>query len=447
MTSLRALPSRRLRGSFQLPADKSIGHRYLMTAALTDGPCVFRGFSGAQDHLATFHILRSLGVDAQLEGDRVEISGVGLRGLRAPEAPLDCGNSGTTMRLMSGLLAAQSFDCELFGDVSLNRRPMGRVTQPLNVRGARISGVESSGKLTAPLKIQAARDALQGGNWSLKVASAQIKSALLYSGLYAADATCVEEPAPSRDHTERLFEGLGVRLERPDPKTCRLLPWEAPALPAFSAPLPTDPSSAAFPIVAALLCPDSELYFDEVCLNPRRIGAFKVLERMGAQLSYEASETASLGEVVGTVRVRTSALRGTTVGGEEVPALIDEVPILAVAAAFADSPTHFAEVGELRHKESDRIASTTALLEAAGAEVEVGEDWMRVHPLRAVARQASGDAVAVDCGHDHRIGMSGLVLGLASARPVKMLGTDCIETSFPRFAALMRQLGAQIEAA
>ncbi len=445
MTDFKVKGGAALAGKTSVPADKSIGHRAIMAAALAEGTSTIRGFSGAADHLSTLACMQAMGVKAQHTGDTLTLEGVGFWGLRAPTQPLDCGNSGTTMRLLSGLLAPQAFATTLVGDASLMRRPMRRVVAPLEARGATIRGtVDAKGDLRPPLHIEGlvrgqagARGQLRGGTFELPVSSAQVKSALLWSGLAADGPTCVIEPAPSRDHTERLFRALGFAIDKVSPRETRLTPPKNLAYPGFDVMLPGDPSSAAFPIVAALIAREGSVEVSHLCLNPTRIGFVEVLKRMGARLDV-CDVRESGGEDIGTLRATASDLVGTRVHGAEIASLIDEIPVLAVAAALAATPTHFEDVAELRHKESDRIATTVAMLEAFGVHCEVRPDGFTVHPAAAL-RPAE-----VTSHGDHRIAMSGVVLASRTEGASSIRDVACVDTSFPGFAAVASSVGIDI---
>jgi 3-phosphoshikimate 1-carboxyvinyltransferase len=431
-----------LRGTVRVPGDKSISHRALLFGALADGAVEIEGLGQGEDNVSTARALEALGVPVQLQGDRATVRGAGLAGLRAAAAAIDCGNSGTTMRLLAGLLAGRPFASTLSGDASLSRRPMGRVTKPLRFMGATIQGrqgdPEKPNDLFPPLVIQGA--ALQGIDYDLPVASAQLKTALVLAALQAKGVTRISEPGLSRDHSERMLRAMGAPLTI-DPAR-RLITVDAGAwdgkLKAGAVRVPGDLSSAAFLIVAALLVPDSDVTVENVGLNPTRTGLLDVLQAMGADLTITA-EGEVMGEPVGRVRARASQLRGTVIDGELSLRSIDEIPVLAVAAARAQGPSTFVELHELRVKESDRIASIARELGRAGFPVEVLPDGFTVEG--APAAEVRGGTVDPD--HDHRIAMAGAVLGLCSGEETVVPAGD-IATSFPTFAETLRALGAKV---
>jgi 3-phosphoshikimate 1-carboxyvinyltransferase len=431
-----------LRGTVRVPGDKSISHRALLFGALAEGTVDIEGLGQGEDNVSTAGALQALGVTVRLEGDRATVEGVGLEGLKAAAGPIDCGNSGTTMRLLTGLLAGRPFVSTLQGDASLSRRPMGRLIKPLRFMGATIQGrqgdPEKPNDLFPPLVIQGA--ALQGIDYDLPVPSAQLKSALVLAALQAKGIMRISEPGLSRDHSERMLRALGAPLTV-DPVQ-RLITvdtggWNG-KLRGGALRVPGDLSSAAFLIVAALVVPDSDVTVENVGLNPTRTGLLDVLQAMGADLTV-TPEGEVMGEPVGRVRARASQLRGTTIDGELSLRSIDEIPALAVAAARAQGPSTFVELHELRVKESDRIASIARELGRAGFPVEVLPDGFTVEG----APSAEVRGGAVDPDHDHRIAMAGAILGLCSGEETTV-PADEIGTSFPTFAATLRVLGAKI---
>lgn len=449
MQTIRVRPARRpLAGGVPVPSDKSICHRALILAALAAGRCTLRGFSYGEDNVATLRAFRALGVEITDAGDGVvDVAGVGLEGLRAPAVDLDCGNSGTTMRLLTGVLAAQPFRSRMVGDASLTRRPMGRVAGPLRQRGARIEGAPHPTRgddLTAPLVIGplALGSRLGPIEYAMPMASAQVKSALLLSGLFASGATVVHEPLVSRDHTERMLQALGLVLVTQG-SSIRLEPPRDPlALAPFSLDLPGDLSAAAFPLVAAAIVPGSVVTTRRTGLNPTRAGILDVLRGFGAAPTVQPHGD-SLGEPFGDVTVRAGELCAVPVGGELAVRAIDEIPIAAVLAARARGTTEFSDVGELRVKESDRIGLMVAMLRAFGVDAEERAEGFVVHgrpgvPLRAARISSAGD---------HRMAMCAAVLGLVAEGETVIEDADCIATSFPRFVGTLRALGADLEVA
>ncbi len=440
-SSLHVRRSPPLRGSCRVPGDKSISHRALLFGALCDGVVEASGLGQGGDNLSTAAALRALGVDVQLEGGDVRIAGVGFGGLRPAAEALDCGNSGTTIRLLMGLLAGRPFETEMRGDASLTRRPMGRVAAPLRQMGASIEGRSDParpGDVYPPLRVRGG--ALVGIKHELKVASAQLKSALILAALQARGPSELREPARSRDHTERMLGFLGAPITVAAGGEIVVDPtgWNGRLRPARLT-IPGDLSSATFLIVAALIVPGSDVVVENVGLNPTRAGALDVLRAMGGDLSIEPTGQA-MGEPVGRVRARAGKLRGTRVAGELALRAIDEIPALAVAAAAAEGETTFADLAELRIKESDRIAALARELARAGARATERPDGFIVEGLGG--QPPAGGAVVPE--HDHRIAMAGAVLGLIGDDETTVPTAD-IGTSFPTFAETLGALGAVID--
>jgi 3-phosphoshikimate 1-carboxyvinyltransferase len=447
MTRLVVRPARRpLSGSVPVPSDKSISHRALILASIANGRSELRRFSYGEDNVSTLSAFRAMGV--RVEDDErgtLAVFGGGLLGLKAPDRELDCGNSGTTMRLLAGLLAAQPFRTRLIGDASLSRRPMGRVVKPLRLRGATISGAMRSADLndlTAPLEIGplAAGQRLQPLEYALPVASAQLKSALLLSGLYASGPTIVQEPVVSRDHTERMLDALGIPIETAGPIVALHPPADPQSLRAFDVDLPGDLSAAAFLLVAASLVEDSSVTTRATGLNPTRAGILDIIRVLGGTTGITPQGDA-LNEPFGEVTARHAALSAGTIGGELAVRAIDEIPIASALAARARGVTRFFDVAELRVKESDRIAKIAEILRAFGVGVEERDDGFDVEG-RPEGRLS---AAHIDSGGDHRIAMTAAVLGLVAEGESVIEDVDCIATSFPRFAGTLRALGAEAE--
>jgi 3-phosphoshikimate 1-carboxyvinyltransferase len=454
---LRAARSEALRGRCRVPGDKSISHRALLFGALCDGPVEIDGLGQGGDNISTARALAALGVTIELDGPRARVVGVGLDGLSAARAELDCGNSGTTIRLLTGLLAGQPFTSTLVGDASLTRRPMRRLATPLREMGATIDGRSqpvadpslpksspkspNAGEIYPPLVVRGGH--LHGIRTTLPVASAQLKSALVLAGLQASGVTEIVEPGLSRDHTERMLRCLGAPVVAdPAARAVRVDPagWNR-KLRASALVVPGDLSSAAFVIVAALIIPGSDVTIEGVGLNPTRAGVLDALAAMGADLTIVVTGDA-MGEPVGSVRARASRLRGARVDGALALRSIDEIPALAVAAALADGETVFADLQELRIKESDRIAALARELGRAGVAVRERPDGMVIAGVAgAVGRLAGG---TVEPEHDHRIAMAGAVLGLAAAGETIIPASE-IATSFPSFAATLQALGAALK--
>ncbi len=406
-----------------MPGDKSISHRAALLGGIASGPTRVDGFLHAEDCLATLRCLRALGVRIEEDADRLMIQGGRLR---EPKDILDAGNSGTTIRLLAGILSGQPFHSAITGDASVRRRPMDRVVEPLRRMGARITG-EDGGRL-APLSIDGG--GLRGVAYATPVASAQVKSAVLLAGLFAEGETAVHEPSLSRDHTERMLGAFGVRVVR-DGLTARV---QGPAaLHGAAIRVPGDISSAAYFLVAAALVPGSEVTVVDVGLNPTRTGLLEILRMMGAPVDVRDVRDEG-GEPAGTVTVRAGRLRGTTVGGDLIPRAIDELPVVAVAACLADGDTVIRDAAELRVKESDRIAALARELGRLGAAIEPRPDGMVI----AGGRRLRGGRVS--SGGDHRIAMALAVAALCADGPVAIEDPDCIRTSFPEFESMLRQV-------
>ena len=437
----RPLQARRtagpLHGTIRVPGDKSISHRALMFAGLAVGETRIQGLLEGEDVLCTAAAMRALGAEViQDAPGQWRVAGRGIGGLVEPDDILDMGNSGTAARLLCGILASHDLFAVMTGDASLRRRPMRRVTEPLAACGARFQS-RAGGRL--PLAIQGAQDALPL-EYTLPVASAQVKSALLLAGLNAPGWTRITEPEPTRDHSENMLRHFGAEVVVEHQGRGRLIRLMGqPELVAADVLVPGDPSSAAFPLVAALLVPGSCVTVQGVGLNPLRTGLFAALREMGADLRI-MNEHLEGGEPVGDVTATYTGLRGADVAPDRAPSMIDEYPVLAVAAACATGTTRMRGLQELRVKESDRLSATAALLSINGARVEIEGDDLLVH----AGNQVPPGGGLVETHMDHRIAMSALVLGLATEQPVRVDDSAFIDTSFPGFAALMRELGADL---
>ncbi|GAB0119262.1 3-phosphoshikimate 1-carboxyvinyltransferase [Acidisoma sp. 7E03] len=429
-----------LTGRIQVPGDKSISHRALMFGALAEGETRITGLLEGEDVLRTADAMRALGATVtQHAPGQWTVRGQGRGKLTEPADVLDMGNSGTAARLICGILASHPIFAVLTGDGSLRKRPMKRVTDPLAATGARFSG-RQGGRLPLAIEGVAAPAPL---SYRLPVASAQVKSAILLAGLNAEGETVVVEPEATRDHTENMLRHFGATVSvevQGAGRTIRLA--GQPTLTAADILVPGDPSSAAFPIVAALLVPGSAATIENVGLNPLRTGLFTSLIEMGADLAIENERVAG-GEPVGDITMRASALRAIEVPRARVPSMVDEFPVLSVAAALAQGTSRFRGLSELRVKESDRLAATAALLTVNGIQVEIEGDDLIIHGTGG--RKPAGGGT-VETHMDHRIAMSALVLGLTAERPITADDAAFIETSFPGFADLMRGLGATMVA-
>ena len=422
-------PARRLRGRLRAPGDKSISHRYAMLAAIADGASTIAGYSSGTDCRSTLRCLRALGVTiAENPGpdgatSTVTVLGRGLGSLARPEGPLDAGNSGTTMRLLAGILAGHPFDTVITGDASLRRRPMRRIIKPLTRMGGRLDA--AGGR--PPLTVRGGP--LVGIDYAPPVASAQVKSAVLLAGLHATGVTRVTEPAPTRDHTERALAAFGAPVMRDDgfigiTGRSRLRP--------LALSVPGDPSSAAFWAAAAAAVPDADVTIEAVGLNPTRTAFLDVLCRAGARVDACVTGV-SAGEPIGTLRVRSGRLEAIDIGPAEVPALIDELPVLGALAAHGPSVT-VSGAGELRHKESDRIAALAAGLRAIGVQVEERPDGFRAE------RNGTPHGGTADAAGDHRLGMAFAVAALAGAGPSVITGAGVVDVSYPGFFSALDSL-------
>ena len=439
MAPLQPLTARRpaapLAGRIRVPGDKSISHRALMFGALAVGETRIDGLLEGEDVLRTATAMRALGASVVQDGAVWRVAGRGIGGLAEPTDVLDMGNSGTAARLLAGMLASHDLFAVMTGDASLRGRPMRRVTEPLSLCGAQFSAREG-GRL--PLAIRGACDAMPI-HYRVPVASAQVKSAILLAGLNAPGHTVVEEAAATRDHTEAMLRHFGAEVTVAVEGAGRVITLAGqPELRARDVVVPGDPSSAAFPIAAALLVPGSAVTITGLGLNPLRTGLLDTLREMGADLVV-TGERREGGETVGDLTVRHGALRGIDVPPGRAPAMIDEYPILAVIAACASGTTRMRGLGELRVKESDRLVLTAAMVQAAGATVSIEGDDLVVE-----GRPCLAGGCTVTTHMDHRLAMSALVMGLATQAPVAVDDAAFIETSFPGFAALMRGLGADI---
>ncbi|NKD76909.1 3-phosphoshikimate 1-carboxyvinyltransferase [Haematospirillum sp. H1815] len=435
--TLRSQAASPLSGTIRVPGDKSISHRALMLGAISVGETVIEGLLEGEDVLRTAEAMQKLGATVRKEsGGRWILSGRGVGGLAEPDDVLDMGNAGTGARLLMGLLSSHPFTAVLTGDASLRSRPMARVTNPLEKTGARFLS-RTRGRL--PVTITGTERPLPL-DYTLPVASAQVKSAILLAGLNTPGQTRVVEPSPSRDHTERMLKAFGADIQVEEHGAGRIITLTGhPELTGQTVRVPADPSSAAFPVAAALIVPGSHLTLTNVCINPSRIGLYKTLQEMGADIHFENVRDEN-GEPVADLVVRHSPLKGINVPAERAPSMIDEYPILSVVAAFASGETRMNGLGELRIKESDRLALMTDGLLSCGVNARTeGDDLI----IQGTGKQPEGGKmIAVQL--DHRIGMSFLVLGMATRTPVSVDDARAIDTSFPDFANLMNSLGARI---
>jgi 3-phosphoshikimate 1-carboxyvinyltransferase len=434
-------------GSVPVPSDKSIGHRALLFSSLCEGVSNIRGFSYGEDNVSTANAMRAMGavVEDTAPGE-LKVTGTGLFGLRAPKEALDCGNSGTTMRLLTGVLAGQRFVSKLVGDASLTRRPMMRVVGPLRARGAVIEGAPhptKPGDVLPPLVVGPlpAGKELGALEYASPVSSAQVKSAILLSGLYAHGTTHFKEPSLSRDHTERMLHALGVPL-RTVGTMIQLDPagWSG-KMPAFDIEIPGDVSAAAFLLVAAQIYPGSRVTVRGVGTNPTRTGILEIARHMGGGLEI-VPQGEQGGEPIAEITAWQQGMRGITIGGEIVPRAIDEIPIACALAARAIGTTTIRDAEELRVKESDRIATMAGVLRAFGITCEELPDGLVIE-----GKEGPFEPARIESKGDHRIAMTAAVLALGGRGPTTIVDCDCIATSFPRFVGTLRALGARIDAA
>lgn len=418
-----------LKGTISIPGDKSISHRAVMFGSLAKGTTHITNFLSGADCLATIDCFRAMGVRIEQDGTEVTVHGNGLHGLKKPEKQLDVGNSGTTTRLISGILCGQDFEVTLSGDASLNKRPMGRIMIPLSVMGAEIESVSGNG--CAPLRING--KPLKAVHYESPVASAQVKSAVLLAGLYADGKTSVTEPALSRNHTELMLESFGVQVMSEGTTASVMPPKE---MTATDIAVPGDISSAAFFIAAGLVTPNSCITLKQVGINPTRNGILKVCEAMGADLTMSNVKDDN-GEPTADITVKTSRLKGTEIGGELIPTLIDEIPVIALMAAFAEGETVIKDAAELKVKESNRIDLTVDNLVKMGVNAEATDDGMIIrggNPLRGAS---------IHCKYDHRIAMTFSVAGINAQGTTVIEDAECVDVSYPNFYEQLHILAGQ----
>lgn len=436
MTSLTITPGRPLRGTTTVPGDKSLTHRAIILTALAEGTSTIAGYCQGEDCLNTMRAFQGLGIPITQTPTELTVCGKGFWGLSEPSAPIDCGNSGTGMRLLTGLLAGQDFFSVLTGDESVRRRPMGRVVEPLREMGAVIGG-RKGGEL-APLAITGA--GLHAIEYSSTVASAQIKSSLLLAGLFAQGKTRYKEPSLSRDHTERMFQFLGIPLTKEDDGALVLQGRPSIGWRGVQVTIPGDFSAAAFFVVGAAIVGGSDITIHNVGMNPTRTGLIEVMRRMGADIQVLGLREAA-GEPVGDLRVKSSALKGATISHDIIPKTIDEFPVLCVAAAVAEGDTVISGAEELRVKESDRIATMSHELKAMGALIEERPDGMIIRGLGRGGENGKLRATDKARSHgDHRVAMSLAIGGLTAEHSMTIADTGCVDTSFPNFEKALRGL-------
>ena len=420
-----------LKGSIKVPGDKSISHRSIMLGSIAEGVTRVSGFLEGEDSLATLNAFRDMGVQIERNGSNVVIHGVGMRGLKEPKNPLNLGNSGTSIRLMSGLLSAQNFDSKLCGDESLSTRPMGRVINPLREMGADIFGDDSRPPLTIKGGIK-----LSGIEYTLPVASAQIKSCLLLAGLYGEGITTVIENGISRDHTERMLRGFGYDVISSNNRISLL---GGGSLKGCDIEVPSDISSAAFFMVAGCISKDSSITLNSVNINPTRTGVIDILKLMGGNIEL-LNQRLQAGELIADIKVSSSNLKGIEIPENLVPLAIDEFPVLFIAASCADGETVLTGAKELRVKESDRIQVMADGLTSLGIENHVLEDGIRI-----LGGEFTKQASSIKSHHDHRISMAFAIASVRSEFDIEVEGVDNVKTSFPNFVELANSIGMSIK--
>ena len=430
MASFVTSHSKSLSGSIRVPGDKSISHRSIMLGSIATGTTRVSGFLQGEDSLATLNAFKEMGVSIERKGSDVIIQGVGMHGLKMPTNSLNLGNSGTSIRLMSGLLSAQSFNSELCGDKSLSKRPMGRVIEPLRQMGADISGQNSM----PPLSINGGKT-LSAIKYTLPVASAQIKSCILLAGLYSKGSTTVIENGISRDHTERMLRGFGYEVQTSPNK---ISIEGGGSLKACNIEVPSDISSAAFFMVAACISDDADIVLEAVNINPTRTGVIDILKLMGGNVEL-SNERVDAGELIADIRVRSSNLKGIQIPKKLVPLAIDEFPAIFIAASCADGETLLRGAKELRVKESDRIQVMADGLTSLGIINNVLEDGIRI-----VGGKFKEQTAPIESHHDHRISMAFAIASVSSDSDIKIEGVDNVKTSFPNFVALANSIGMSI---
>ncbi len=420
-------PAETIKGNINVPGDKSISHRSVMLGSIAKGDTHVTGFLTGEDCLSTIACFKKLGIDIEIDGTNVTVHGKGLNGLSAPTETLDVGNSGTTLRLISGILAAQPFSCRITGDKSIQKRPMGRVATPLSLMGGKITS-ENSEKLTAPLNIEGQH--LKAMEYTLPVASAQVKSAIILAGLYADGITKITEPEATRDHTEIMLNYLGADIKR-EGNTIIVTPVKE--LTGKDISVPGDISSAAYFIAAALICKNSEVIIKNVGVNPTRTGIITAFNAMGADIEL-INERIVCGEAVADIKAKTSKLHGKVIKGDIIPKLIDEIPVIASVACYAEGETVIADAQELKVKESDRIKTMATELRRMGADITETDDGMIIrggNPLHGAVCESYDD---------HRVAMSIAIAALGAEGNTEIKNPECVDISFPNYYSLLDSL-------
>ena len=434
----RIKQGRGLKGEITVPGDKSISHRAIMLASLAEGKSEISGFLEGEDCLATIQVFKKMGVNISRQKEKLIVEGKGLKGLKDPSSPLDFKNSGTSVRLCSGVLVAQEFSSNLIGDISLSSRPMKRITEPLGLMGANISSTEEG---TLPLRIEPV-DSLKQIQYSLPVASAQVKSCLLFAGLYSQGITEIEEKVTTRDHTERMFQQLGIPIDVSHSKSSKLIKIDkVECINPSNINICGDFSSASFFILAALITPNSELLLRNVGVNPTRIGFLHALRHMGANIELQ-NEIDSF-EPTADIIVKTSSLKGITLNTNLVANMIDEMPAFFIAASLAEGTTKVKEAKELRTKESDRLQAMSEVLESFGVKFQLEDDGITIYGL---GENSTFKAAEINSHGDHRIAMASSIGSLRSEEESIVLDCLNVNTSFPNFIDLCKEVGISIAA-
>lgn len=419
-------PVKQIKQSITIPGDKSISHRAIMLSSIAEGESKIYNFLMGEDCLGTINCFRKLGVPITVEENQIKVQGAGLKGLKKPKKRLDVGNSGTTIRLMCGILSGQSFDCEITGDISIQNRPMDRIIKPLEAMGAIVYGIDKENH--APLAIQSSK--LKAITYSMSVASAQVKSAILLASLYAEGTTSIVETHRSRDHTERMLNYMGGNIEQNE---LSVISKPVDKLCGKEIYVPGDISSAAFFLVLGAIAKDGEIVIKDVGLNPTRTGIIDVLEQMGANIQI-LNKRVLCGEPIGNLHVTSSILKGAEIGGDIIPRLIDEIPIIAVAAAFAKGKTIIKNAEELKVKECNRINAIVTELKKIGANIEETKDGMIIYGKGTL------QGGTIKSYNDHRIAMSLAIAGLVSKEGVIIDNPYCATISFPNFFNILDRM-------
>jgi 3-phosphoshikimate 1-carboxyvinyltransferase len=431
MNKIKIYKKDKIKAEIEVPADKSITHRAVMLASISSGLSEIHNFLKSKDCYSTINAFRTLGVKIVEEKNTLKVYGVGMEGLKQPNDVIDAGNSGTTVRLLSGILAGNEIEVKIVGDESLSKRPMGRIIEPLSIMGAKITATDAN---HLPMVIHGSKH-LKSITWESKIASAQVKSCILFAGMYAEGETIYIEPVLSRDHTERLLQYLNVKLERKD-RVCSIK-GKIKNIKNFEIEIPGDPSSASYFIAIGLLTKNSEIVLRNICINPTRMGFINTLIKMGANITLTNFQT-KYNEPVADIVVKSSHLKGITINPDDVPSMIDELPLLAVIATQADGATEIHGAQELRVKESDRIRTITTELQKLGAKIIELEDGMII--MGNTKLSSGKDTIELESYKDHRIALSLAVAGTICEGSIVIKDADCVDISFPNFWEIYNSL-------